>query len=212
MRKFSITSLPRLSSKKSIKQLSALSLNSTQTVDAAFKPTSDNDAAAKSKKTVSFNEGENEWYYAEDANGDAIELSPKDIRRLFYSGAEVQAFREEAMYAASKFALKDKIPTAVAKTLTRAYDSKISTQQSSRLLKELYIPAHMIGLESWIVRKKSVDDRKEAVVDAVMEAQAASFSDESVRWEKMRAASAAHSKYSAAFCAQLASKAWSQKG
>lgn len=205
-RKFALTT--RLSSKKLIKQLSAISINSTQSVDANAKSSSPEESPKK--KTVQFNEGDNEWYYAEDKNGDAIELTPKDMQRIWYSGREVHTFREEALRMAAKWAKQDSsnnAPSAMAKTLTRAYETS-NANQTTRLLKDLYMPAHhVVGLEQWIVRKKCADERKEAVLDAVMTIQDASFSDESVRADKMRSASRAHSKASACFAAQMALKA-----
>ena len=218
IRKFALTT--KMSSRKLLRQLSALSIGSTQTVEGALhKPEEDvlassatttAAAAATPKKTVQINESDNEWHYPEDGNGDELELSLQDIERLWYNGEQVQTFREDALRAASKWAKQadGTSPTATARALTRAYESSSSSHQAARYLKDICIPAHLVGLESWIIRKKCVDERKDAVVHVVLEHQEAVFSDESVRAEKISAAYRAHSKASAYFAAQIAVKAW----
>lgn len=220
MKKFALTT--RMSSRKLMKQLSALSLTSTQTVETSVKDEASTSPSFRPKKSVQFNEEENEWYYPEDKEGNEIQLSSSDVETLWYNGHDIQTMRQDAVRIASKWATHADSgkPTSLAKTLTRAYEAT-TDKQAMRALKDTSILSSsslilMIGLESWIVRKKSVDDRRHAAVQAVLSCQNNALHESSPSlsscWvEKMRHAYRVHGKPSAVFAAQLAAKAWQQE-
>lgn len=200
MRRFSLTT--RMSSRRLMRQLSALSLSSTLSADQPLKPTAEENTKPKKNLTVRFDEGDNEVHFDETV------LTEEDLKVRWYMPDDLADFKQDCGRIVRQLTRGiDGSPSTFARCVQKAYNGS-TPKEVTRALKDVFLDESIVGLEGWMLRPKQKDNRRAKVMEQLQHWHGVSLSDESTRAEKIRAACRLHSKPSVYFAAHIAEKAF----